>query len=231
MLFARVAIFHILPSMLQSYDMLMLAVLAAAVLFGVWKGMAWQVASLASVVVSGAVAMHSSPLVAPLCGKQEPWNRFFAMLALYVVTAAAIWIAFRLVSGVIDRVQLKEFDRQLGALFGLVKGALYCVVITFFVVTLWEPARQHVLQSQSGGLIARGIRQANPLLPEDIRGYLGKYIDELDAKLHAPPQEVAKSPEPGTVPIVQPPAGAGQVLSQPSLVPNQNRGAAGSKSP
>ena len=70
------------------------------------------------------------------------------MLVLYVVTAGAIWLLFRLVSGIIDRLKLKEFDRQLGALFGLAKGVLYCVIITFFAVTLSEPARQAVLQSR-----------------------------------------------------------------------------------
>lgn len=174
--------------MIQPFDIVMLIVLAGATLFGVWKGMAWQVASLASVLVSAGVAVHSSAAAAPYFPGQDPWNRFIAMLVLYAVTAAAIWIVFRLVSGVIDRVKLKEFDRQLGATFGLAKGVLYCVVITFFAVTLAEPTRQLVLDSRSGDLIARGIRNANPILPEDIRTYLGKYIDELDAKLHAPPQ-------------------------------------------
>jgi membrane protein required for colicin V production len=171
------------------YDILMIVVLVATTLWGVWKGMAWQVAALASVVVSAAVAIHSSAAVAPYFPGQEPWNRYVAMLVLYVVTAAAIWILFHLVSNVIDRVQLKEFDRQLGAIFGLAKGILYCVVITFFAVTLSESGRQLVLQSRSGDLIARGIRNANPILPADVRTYLGTYIDEFDAKLHAPPKE------------------------------------------
>jgi hypothetical protein len=50
------------------------------------------------------------------------------------------------------------------------------------------------MQSRSGDLIARGIRDANPILPADIRTWLGKYIDELDEKLHTPPQEVPKGP-------------------------------------
>ena len=193
--------------MIQPYDIVMLVVLAGATLFGVWKGMAWQVASLASVVVSAAVAVHSSAAIAPYFHGQEPGNRFLAMLVLYVVTAAAIWILFHMVSGVIDRVRLKEFDRQLGATFGLAKGVLYCIVITFFAVTLSESSRRKVLESRSGDLIARGIRNANPILPEDIRMYLGKYIDELDEKLHsplrtgetdkkleAPPQDAPKPP-------------------------------------
>lgn len=184
-------------AIMQPYDIAMVLVLAAATLFGVYKGMAWQVASLASVVVSTLVAVHSSAAVAPYFPGAEPWNRFLAMLLLYILTSAAIWIVFRLVSNIIDRVKLQEFDRQLGATFGLAKGVLYCVVITFFAVTLSESARKLVLESHSGELIARGIRNANPILPEDIRTYLGKYIDELDQKLNTPIQGEAgeKKPE------------------------------------
>ena len=57
----------------------------------------------------------------------------------------AIWLVFRLVSGLIDRVRLKEFDRQMGALFGAAKGVLLCVAITFFAVTLSTQARTAVL--------------------------------------------------------------------------------------
>lgn len=178
---------------IQPYDFLMLAVLVGMGIYGAWKGVAWQVAALASVLVSAAVAVHGSAPLAPYFSAHEPWNRFLAMLVLYVATAGAIWLLFRLVKGIIDRVQLKEFDRQLGATFGLAKGILYCVIITFFAVTLSEAARQAVLQSHSGDLIARGIRNANPILPDDVRKWLGKYIDELDAQLHSPPKEAFKN--------------------------------------
>jgi membrane protein required for colicin V production len=180
---------------MEIYDIAMLVVIAGATLFGVWKGMAWQVASLASVILSGMVAVQGSGPVAPYISAEAPWNRCLAMLVLYVVTAAAIWIVFRMVSKAIDRVQLKEFDRQLGAIFGLAKGVLYCLIITFFAVTLSEQSRQAVLKSRSGDFIARGIQRANPILPEEVRAWLGKYIDELDKDLHAPPQEAPNEPD------------------------------------
>lgn len=168
---------------MQIYDIIMLAVLVATILFGFWKGMAWQIASLASLVVSAIVAVHFSGPLAPLFSAREPWNRFIAMLVLYLVTSLGIWLVFRLVAGMIDRVRLKEFDRQIGALFGLAKGVLLCVVITFFVVTLSESARQKVLGSYSGRYIAVLIKNATPVLPEEVTSVLGEYIDELDRKL------------------------------------------------
>lgn len=192
---------------IQPYDFAMLAVLVGAVLYGAWKGFAWQMASLASIALSAAVAVQGGTALAPYfnVSEHEEWNRFLAMFVLYVVTAGAIWLLFRLVSGAINRVQLKEFDRQLGVIFGFAKGILYCIVITFFAVTLSEGARQLVLQSKSGDLIARAIRNANPILPDDIREWLGKYIDELDERLHAPPQEISpESKTPAAAPATAP---------------------------
>jgi membrane protein required for colicin V production len=176
---------------MQMYDIAMLTVLAAATLFGLWKGAAWQAASFASIAVSAMVAVHSSAAAAVYFPGPEPWNRFLAMLVLFVATALFIWILFRTVSGIIDHIQLKEFDRQLGGMIGFAKGILYCTILTFFAVTLSEPARQLVLVSRSGNIIANAVSEAYPVLPEDVRGYLAKYIDEFNAKMSEPPKTAA----------------------------------------
>ncbi|MFH1268119.1 MAG: CvpA family protein [Planctomycetota bacterium] len=168
---------------IQGYDLLMVVILVLATVFGAWKGMAWQIASLASLVVSSIVAMQFSGQVAPYISSHEPWNRFIAMLILFAATSATVWVAFRLVAGLIDRVKLKEFDRQMGALFGLAKGALFCLVITFFAVTLSEGFRQKVLRSHSGKFTARFLQRATPAMPQEVRDVLGKYIDEFERKL------------------------------------------------
>lgn len=168
---------------IHPYDVLMLAVLVGATVLGAWKGMAWQVASLCSLLLSAAAAVHFSPALAPYLSKEQPWNRFLAMLVLYLASSLAIWVLFGLVSEVIQRVRLKEFDRQTGALFGAAKGALLCLVITFFAVTLSQPARQAVLRSRTGYYTTVLIHRAAPVLPQEIRNVLGKYIDELKQKL------------------------------------------------
>lgn len=173
------------------YDGIMLAVLVGATVFGAWKGMAWQVTSLASIVVSGIVAIRFGGSLAPFISDQAPWNRFIAMLILYLATSFSIWVIFRLVAGVIDRVKLKEFDRQMGALFGIAKGILFCVVITFFAVTLSERLRQTVLASFSGRCIAKLIKNATPVMPVEVTEVVGKYLEELDRRLdpEEPPTE------------------------------------------
>ena len=162
---------------LQPYDFLMLAVLVLSALFGAWKGMAWQLAALASLVVSSVVALRFSSVLMVYISLPVPWNRCVAMLLLAVGTSMAIWVIFRFVSRVIDRVRLKEFDRQVGALFGLAKGVLWCVVITFFAVTLSTTGREKVLGTYSGYYTAVLIHRAGPVLPDEVRDVLGRYID------------------------------------------------------
>ena len=208
---------------MTQYDVAMIVVLVGTTLWGIWKGAAWQIAALASVILSAAVAIHSSAALAPYFGSDERWNRFLAIAIIYVVTSAAIWIVFRLVSGIIDRVQLKDFDRQLGAILGLAKGVLYCVILTFFAVTLTEPSREAVLQSRSGDLIARGIRRANPILPDDVRTWLGEYIDRLDKELtptDRPGQQgELPRPTPGTPAPAPAASKATPVAPQPTTAP------------
>src|SRR3954467_9465027 len=107
---------------MQTYDMLMLAVLVAATVFGFWKGMAWQIASLASLIVSYFASLRFSTQLAPMFGQNAPLNRLSAMLAIYVATSFVVWMIFRLVSELIDRVKLESFDRQLGGILGFAKG-------------------------------------------------------------------------------------------------------------
>lgn len=176
---------------METYDILMIVVLAAATLFGAWKGLAWQVASLAAIIASYYVAFNFRDQLAEQIQTTPPWNVFLSMLILYVGTSFVIWVIFRLVSGVIDRVKLKEFDRQIGALFGLAKGVLLCVIITLFAVTLaTETQRQAIIRSKSGYYIAVILDKSDRVLPKEVHEVLHPYIHQLDG-------QATQSPKPG----------------------------------
>jgi membrane protein required for colicin V production len=168
---------------MESYDILMLVVLAGATLFGAWKGMAWQLASLSSLAASYLVALRFSAELAPYFGSQAPLNRFVAMLVLYGVTSLGIWFTFRVISGWLDRCRLKEFDRHIGGLFGAAKGVLLCIGITFFAVTLSQVAREEVLHSRSGYYIAVLLDQADAVMPQELHEVLDPYLDRLEREL------------------------------------------------
>jgi membrane protein required for colicin V production len=169
---------------MQGYDLLMIIVLVAAVVWGAWKGFAWQIASLGSIVASYVVAMMFRQQLAQYINASPPWNMFLSMLILFLGTSLVVWIGFNLVAEVIEKVKLKEFDRQIGAIFGLAKGVLLCVLITLFAVTLLsEPQRQAICNSKSGYYIAVLLDKADGVIPGELHQVLDPYIDRLDAQV------------------------------------------------
>ncbi len=197
---------------MQTYDFIMLLVLAGATMFGFVKGLAWQVAYIASLVVSYFVALNFSAQLAPKFGQVEPWNRFIAMLVIYIGCSLVIWILFRGVSGFIDRVKLKEFDRQMGALVGFGRGVLWCVAITFFAVTLVESQRNQILSSRSGHYIAQLLDKTDAVVPKEIHDVIGPYLDRARSEID--PSRAG----------VEPPAGADWPTNT-SPQPSTNTGA------
>jgi membrane protein required for colicin V production len=175
---------------MQAYDLFMLIVIAAAVVWGAWKGLAWQLASLASIVASYFVALTFRQPLSQLINASPPWNIFLSMLILFLGTGLVVWIGFNLVSEVIERVKLKEYDRQLGALFGLAKGVLLCVLITLFAVGLLSEAqRQQICNSKSGYYIAVLLDRADAVIPSELHQVLEPYIDRLDQNVAYPHTE------------------------------------------
>ena len=169
---------------MQAYDLIMLIVLAATTIFGAIKGFAWQLASLASIVASYFIAYLFRNDVAKMINAEPPWNLFLAMLLLYFGSSLIIWMMFRLVSTSIDKVKLKDFDRQLGAGFGLIKGMALCMLITMFAMTLLGSAQQQrIANSRSGLYISRALANAGGILPTELKKVVGPYIDNVEQRL------------------------------------------------
>jgi membrane protein required for colicin V production len=105
-----------------------------------------------------------------------------------VASSFVIWLLFQFVRGFIDRAKLKDFDRQLGAVFGMAKGVLLCVIITLFAVTLLgDDLRRQIIDSRSGLYIAHLLDRADAVMPEEMHDVLHPYLHHLDGRLDESP--------------------------------------------
>lgn len=205
---------------MQPYDYLMLMVLVGLTLYGYSKGMAWQIAYVASFVVSYFVALRFADRIAPVFGDAAPFNKFLAMLAIYIGSSLCIWIVFRYVRGVIDRVRLESFDHQMGALIGFARGVLWCVGITFFAVGLLpETQKQQIIGSRSGRYIAVLLDKTDSMVPPEIHEVIGPYIHKIEERLSPGPggYQAGEAPHGAT-------AGSFGWPSQPQQQPNNAGG-------
>jgi len=191
---------------LEGYDLVMLGILAAAALLGYFKGMVWQLAWIAGIVASSYVAFRFGANLTPFFGTQAPWNRFAAMLAAYAGTSIGVWLVFRLISKAINAVHLSAFDHQLGLLLGLAKGALLCVVVTFFSVTLAPDYRHQIVASRSGRLVAELIVRADTYLPKEIHDTVEPFVAQFEKQFQQPPGMPAAATGPSPAVAGQPPS-------------------------
>jgi membrane protein required for colicin V production len=181
---------------MQTYDLLMLLVLVATTMFGFWKGFAWQVASLTSLVASYFIALKFSPQLAPMFGDSAPFNKFVAMLAIYIGSSFVIWALFRVVSGAIDKVKLNAFDHQIGALMGFAKGVLFCVGITFFAMTLMPPDKKEaIVQSRAGRYIVVLLDKTESIVPPEIHQVIGPYLQKIEERIDGTQQPANSGPQ------------------------------------
>ena len=162
----------------------MLSVMLIAIIFGAWKGLAWQVASLSAIFASYFVAYQLREPVSRYINVAEPWDKILAMLGVYLFTSLVIWIIFGYVRKIIDRVKLQDFDRHAGAVLGAIKGVILCMIITLFAVALLsEEQKSQVCCSYSGYFMAKVIDKIEVAMPKEAHSVLHKYLEQLDSEL------------------------------------------------
>lgn len=175
--------------MITIYDALMLLIVIISVLQGAWRGMAWQLAPIASLVLGYIVSYPLSTALAEYFGK-PPLNRLWAMIAIYLVVSLFVYMVARSIRHSLERMKLVEFDRHLGAVFGGIKGVLFTVVLTLGLVSVSDQARELILKSESSTISARLMNTISPILPQPLNDLVHPYLKNLNDQL----PEIADNP-------------------------------------
>ncbi|MFN0055558.1 MAG: CvpA family protein [Planctomycetales bacterium] len=165
----------------MGYDLCMLGLLAYTTIRGASKGIAWQLAAIAALVLCFAFATPLSLAVAPAIHLDPPLNRWVAMLGIYLGFSFGCFAIARMARGWLEALKFEEYDRHLGALFGLLKGATLCLVITFFSVCLIESARGFVLHTRTGRLAGQVFHSLRGVMPAELDSVLAPYLKKFEA--------------------------------------------------
>lgn len=152
---------------LPAFDVFVILFLLYCLFMGGKRGMFLQITSIFALLAGWYVSSRYSanfeswfPVGGVLRQKATPVLTFFAVMILVTILG-------RVFSGMFIGGVLKEINRQLGALFGLVKGVIVCLVITYFAVTLSNPTKNFVIGSQSGKLMVQILYEAQKIIPDN----------------------------------------------------------------
>jgi membrane protein required for colicin V production len=160
---------------LSAVDWFMLAVLAASVVLGLWRGLLLEVAMLVGWVVAYFAAQWFAADLAPHLPVGEPGsgaNRA-AAFALVFVGAVVVWgLLARVVRLLLHATPLSVVDRVGGGAFGLLRGGV--VLIALATLVGFTPAAQSMLWQSSTGArwTTETVNFIKPLLPPDLRQWL-----------------------------------------------------------
>jgi uncharacterized membrane protein required for colicin V production len=167
-------------SSIAVWDLIVLGIIVFCTIRGAMKGLVWQLATIAAIVLCFFFAQSGSLALAPMIGLKEPLNRWVAMFLLYLIFAFICFAIAHSMKKAIDEAQFTEYDKHMGAVVGFVKGIAFALVLTFFAVTLSESAREHVLHTNAGKYSAILMDRLHPVMPKELHDLLEPYIHQLD---------------------------------------------------
>jgi uncharacterized membrane protein required for colicin V production len=162
------------------YDAAMIGVVIAGMIWGALRGITWQLASIASLVLGYSVAYPLSGQLAHRFPGEPVVARALAMLVVYVAVSGGIFLAAWIVRTTLQRWKFDAFDRHLGMILGGLEGALLGVVATLFVVSLAPRTRETILTSTTGTAVNRFMTALGPILPGEIRDVMSPFDQSSD---------------------------------------------------
>lgn len=164
------------------YDGVMALIVLYTVVHGYFRGAAWQVAPILSLVLGYMIAMPMSVTMAHYFGP-PPLNRLFALVTIYILVSITVYLMIRTFREGVEKAKLTELDRHLGAIMGGVKGLLVTLVGTCMLLIYFPQMREVILQSESSSIAAKMISRVYPLLPNAMHTILDPYLKQLNNQL------------------------------------------------
>jgi len=156
-------------------DWVFVAVLAASLLLGAWRGLVYEVLSVISWIAAFVLAQWLAPDAAamlPMGGAAESvrYAAGFVVVFIGVVFAGGLlaWLTKKLVQAV----GLRPIDRALGAMFGLLRGAVLLLALAVVIGMTPLKRADWWIESKGAEVAMVALKGLKPVLPERFGQYL-----------------------------------------------------------
>lgn len=165
---------------LTIYDAAIAVAVIGGMIWGAWRGITWQLASITALVVGYMVAYPASAELAPYLPGEPVVARALGMLIAYAVVAFGVFLVAWSIRTALRRWKFEAFDRHLGMVLGGLEGAFLGIVVTVFVVSVAPDSRGPILTSPSGRVVSRVLSALRPTLPTEVRDVLRPFWGEAE---------------------------------------------------
>jgi len=160
---------------MQVLDWIFLSLVGLSMAVGAWRGLVFEVLSVASWIAAFILAQWFAPEVAlwlPMAGATEVVRYAAGFIVVFVAAIFAGGLVAFLVKKLVAAVGLSPADRMLGALFGIVRGVV--LVLAVAVVVGMTPMRNapwwhDATVAKIATVVLQGLK---PVLPQEFGKYL-----------------------------------------------------------
>jgi len=156
-------------------DWIAIALLVVSMLYGLVRGLVFEVISLAGWVAAFICAQWLAEDVGawlPFGDPAASWRYAAGFVLVFVAVAFGVGLVAALTRGLIAAVGLRPVDRVLGAAFGLARGAVTLLAIAVVVHLLALSDSAWWRESQSAIVLDAALQGLKPALPEKLASYL-----------------------------------------------------------
>lgn len=155
-------------------DLVFAAVLVLSVLVGLWRGLVFEVLSVAGWILAYFVAQRYAGEVAgklPLDSWSEPipYALGFGLVLVAVVFAAALVSA--LIKRLVSSIGLRPIDRVLGGLFGVLRGGVLLLAFAWMISLTPYKDESWWSASLSAPHLLMGLASLKGTMPPEIAVY------------------------------------------------------------
>ncbi len=160
---------------MTSFDYLVLAVLAVSAILGLLRGLIKEILSLIAYIVAFIAAIWWGPVVSTWLERwlENPLLRAGASYAaVFVVVLLMVGLVNVTLGTLIQKTGLTPADHGLGAIFGLLRGMVFVLVLVALAGYTELPKEPWWQDARLSGTAVRGIQQIKLLLPPSLASWL-----------------------------------------------------------
>ena len=160
---------------MSTLDWIVVAVLAASVLLGLWRGLVYEVLSVLNWLCAFVLAQWLAPQAAewlPLSRVGESVRYAAGFVVVFIGALFIGGLVAWLMKKLVEAVGLRPVDRALGGLFGLVRGTVAVLVLAVVVHLTGLRSGLWWTESITAGVATAALRGLKPVVPERFGTYL-----------------------------------------------------------
>jgi membrane protein required for colicin V production len=156
-------------------DWTLLGILGLSFAIGAWRGLVFEVLSVFVWIAAFVLAQWYAPEVAgklPMTGTGQSLRYAAGFVLVFVGTAFVAGLFVQLIKKMVTAVGLRPVDRTLGAIFGLLRGAILLLAIAVVINMTALRSQVDWQASQGATMLTELLAKLKPLLPQDFGKYL-----------------------------------------------------------